>query len=84
MKEGWLCPRCGRINAPFIDHCECKPGTYIQEGNSNISELTNISECIQGNHDWRCIGIETGGTKYRCSRCGERKTEPIVTYKEDE
>lgn len=22
--EGWKCPECGRINAPFIDHCPCK------------------------------------------------------------
>lgn len=20
---GWICPRCGRVNAPWIDHCDC-------------------------------------------------------------
>ena len=24
MQEGWLCPRCGRINAPFVTYCGCK------------------------------------------------------------
>ena len=24
MLEGWKCPECGRINAPFVDHCPCK------------------------------------------------------------
>jgi hypothetical protein len=25
MQEGWLCPKCGRVNAPFMDHCDCVP-----------------------------------------------------------
>ena len=23
MKEGWLCPKCGRVNAPFTPYCDC-------------------------------------------------------------
>ena len=23
--KGWLCPRCFRVNAPFIVTCSCKP-----------------------------------------------------------
>lgn len=23
---GWLCPRCGTINAPDVKRCECEPG----------------------------------------------------------
>ena len=22
-EQGWECPRCGRINAPWISHCDC-------------------------------------------------------------
>ena len=29
MKEGWICPRCKRVNAPHIAHCICF-STYIQ------------------------------------------------------
>lgn len=21
--KGWLCPKCGRVNAPFLPHCDC-------------------------------------------------------------
>lgn len=20
---GWVCPRCGRVNAPWVAHCDC-------------------------------------------------------------
>lgn len=23
IKEGWLCPRCGSVNAPQKDKCKC-------------------------------------------------------------
>jgi hypothetical protein len=23
--EGWLCPRCKRVNAPWVERCECEP-----------------------------------------------------------
>ena len=23
MKEGWICPRCNRVNAPFMPYCDC-------------------------------------------------------------
>jgi len=29
VQEGWLCPRCKRINAPWKDHCNCQSARYI-------------------------------------------------------
>ena len=26
IPTGWLCPRCGTINAPDVRRCECEPG----------------------------------------------------------
>ena len=23
ISQGWLCPRCGRINAPWLPNCNC-------------------------------------------------------------
>ena len=40
MNNGWICPKCGRVYAPFIPECqhcneEVKPinGTVICDGN---------------------------------------------------
>ena len=24
MPQGWLCPMCGKVHAPFIKECTCK------------------------------------------------------------
>ncbi len=69
MKEGWICPRCGKVNAPFIESCDCKP----YEAVSNTD-----SECgCGGFHDWQLISVwnRTDGAGYRgrCRKCGETK-----------
>lgn len=28
IQDGWHCPRCGRINAPWVRQCDCSPSTY--------------------------------------------------------
>ena len=23
--EGWICPRCGKVHAPYVQECNCRP-----------------------------------------------------------
>lgn len=31
VEQGWKCPRCGRINAPWKSQCDCSNWTYKPE-----------------------------------------------------
>lgn len=76
MLEGWICPRCKRVNAPWVDHCDC----YKNTRNSNFSNETPYSDEDCCKHKWVVTGVSTAGTHYRCAYCGEIKT---ITYNEN-
>ena len=67
MLEGWICPRCKRVNAPWVDHCDCIDDSL---------KTNNINCC----HQWVLTGVSTVGTHYRCAYCGEIKT---IAYNEN-
>lgn len=29
VQEGWICPRCGKVNAPWVMQCSCNRNTYV-------------------------------------------------------
>lgn len=68
MKEGWICPRCGKVNAPFAMSCDCKPSSK-----SNFPKEFGYDN-MDCRHDWKFImyGSDTSGcwTRFRCSKCG--------------
>ena len=66
MKEGWMCPRCGKVNAPFIASCDCKPDEVVSNADS---------ECPCGGKHQRFVsnakGDEHGITiTIKCRKCG--------------
>lgn len=69
MKEGWICPRCGKVNAPFIGWCDCKSDEVI-------SNASNECPCGRGHH-WRlmvCYDNAVGdGITYICDKCSATK-----------
>lgn len=48
-EKGWECPRCGRINAPWVRQCDCSPSTT-----SNWDKIT-INPC----DDWWKNSVDT-------------------------
>ena len=67
MKEGWICPRCKKVNAPFTPFCDCKENDY-----SNYAAQV---DCIHDYHQWECCGVSTAGSTYMCKICGKIKNE---------
>ena len=70
-RGGWICPRCGKVNAPFIGWCDCKPDKTVSNADS---------ECGCGDkHDWimdsgngNAYGV---GVTFKCKKCGVYKHE---------
>ena len=51
---GWICPICGRANAPYVGQCPCPGEKVIHENNS-----TEISESEE-NIDWERVFLDGG------------------------
>ena len=65
MKEGWLCPRCGKINNPNLISCSCLPlldDPSDKEGQDEYKTLSKDPN-IQNHHE-NCafIGWKSGRT----------------------
>jgi hypothetical protein len=60
MNQGWLCPRCFKVNAPWKSCCDCNDIT-IDKGPSTPIDNTGPSAC---KYDWppieQKLDIENG------------------------
>lgn len=64
MKEGWLCPKCGTVNAPWVEKCDCVQRDTIPKISNNISHR----------HVWLCTSKNSAGNYiFRCIVCGKTR-----------
>ena len=55
---GWVCPRCGAVNAPWVRMC------YCQRGDVNLNYGTSCD------HDWEYI---CSSGRWVCRKCGAQR-----------
>jgi hypothetical protein len=61
---GWVCPRCGAVNAPWVRMCYCQRGDI---------DLGHDTFC---DHDWEYIRDTGGGFHWVCRKCGAQSFTP--------
>lgn len=64
MKEGWICPRCGKVNAPFMPSCDCTSSYH-----STADPLNFL--CA---HNWEVKYNNNMEPYYQCRYCGKIQT----------
>lgn len=42
-QQGWICPKCGRVNAPWMPTCGCVLSQTSGSGNSYLVKTSSIS-----------------------------------------
>jgi hypothetical protein len=54
MREGWLCPRCGKVNGPHVDSCDCEPQGEADTGTETIKTTPGvvIQPCVPWGTPW--------------------------------
>lgn len=63
MQYGWVCPKCGRVNAPHISQCPCN-------SHSNTYSSGTVTEPSDVNTTYTNTPIEP---KYKITSTGEIK-----------
>lgn len=51
MEEGWLCPRCKKVNAPWVPFCSCTTDyadRLTQDWWVSVTQNTDTPPIVQG------------------------------------
>lgn len=74
ISQGWQCPICKRVNAPWVNSCPCNSITY------HISTNTTSLEFSTCDHEWRYDGLEENRFHFTCKKCGAKKYEGMPNF----
>ena len=82
MNEGWICPRCNKVHAPFIKECDCNDDSNYTKGVPRILFETIVEECGHSicEHEYviervKVIDKYNSIMHCRCQKCGHLKKE---------
>lgn len=53
IPQGWLCPKCGRVNAPWVATCPCHLEKMTTQSTNTNQTMT--SEHLSSNEESHCI-----------------------------
>ena len=52
-KEGWICPRCGNVNAPWVPECKCNQVRTMNSTNYTVQigdEIKHVEKINDAPH----------------------------------
>lgn len=87
-QQGWICPRCGRVNAPWVGQCNCQSNifrkitTWSDSGIPSACRNCSNHPSNGGSGICHCtLGMTPITCSYTTTTC---TTGPLVTFKANE
>ena len=75
-QQGWICPKCGRVNAPWLPTCDC----VRSQTSGTIRTNTDVWE-YKGDGKWGKAPTYVTYTAYGCSYGKWKENDEKTCYK---